>query len=886
MPFTLMRYAACRRVQNRLWEYAKGALPREETARIDDHVAGCQACASRLRAARKAAGLVATARDLAISDTIGSWAALRTRLEDGATPGAAASARTGRSIPRHWLWTGGLAAAAGVAALAALLIGIQSPRLHHGSSIGREFAAGRNSGAPQRFRRSGSPENYALRHEPLPSWLGPASNGAHGSVSRAMASPAPHGQSTSPARPVEPLPHPAAPEQDDLIALNAGTGSALYRWTAWAPDEVAALKQRIDDTLRKSGKGDDFVSVPFPQIASTDRRALQAAAEEYRQQKEIVDTRLSRDVTVAEKAVALSDLCRELSTRTGIDIGADRSVADEKVTIFCEDQPLREVMRQINRLFGFAWARSGEDGAYRYDLIQDLRGRLTEEEMRNHDLHEALLALDEAMQKRLQANNQQHDWRWAGEQAYAMLSPGDRAALVNGDTVMLTMDNANPDRRLSANDRVPLLRALDLYQTSMNGQRIVSGGHFKEGDKQIADVPDANPTIGLSVDRSEAGLLSLHVWYGATLSGPGAAPGSWNSSPSEALANGMSPAVAHPDNAGREHALRADPLFRRIISLHPDSSCPVYVRGARARPEERAGAGGLELEDHDGPHLFTWDVWEALHKETGVPIIADAYSHYFPMAAVTMDKVTLFDALYKAADAMDVWWKKDGSFIECRSTTFVWDKIKEVPNRYITRWEQDARRNGYLPVEDFLEMSTLSDTQLDSTIVGKAMEHCHGLRDWSIMGKGLTKTGIVPEQLRPYVRFAASLAPSERTQAMTEEGISAGTLRPAQQQALMKLAGRSLSPAEFAKVRFHFEYVPAGFYTWRPLVKHADYERAMRWPLVCEKTPEAALAAARKLYPSAEASQVAPSRGEFSAIVFYPDGTILEQGKLISFPIE
>jgi hypothetical protein len=39
----------------------------------------------------------------------------------------------------------------------------------------------------------------------------------------------------------------------------------------------------------------------------------------------------------------------------------------------------------------------GEDGAYRYRLTQPLRARLAEEELRNKDAHDALIALDEEL---------------------------------------------------------------------------------------------------------------------------------------------------------------------------------------------------------------------------------------------------------------------------------------------------------------------------------------------------------------------------------------------------------------------------------------------------------------------------------------------------------
>src|SRR5712692_8677715 len=116
-------------------------------------------------------------------------------------------------------------------------------------------------------------------------------------------------------------------------------------------------------------------------------------------EKEVVDNRLTQKVTCAFKGTALSDLCEMLKSDTGIPVTAGPSVADEKVTLFCEKLPLREVMRQLSRPFGYTWLRSGTPGQYRYELVQDLRSQLLEEELRNRDRNTALLLLEREIER-------------------------------------------------------------------------------------------------------------------------------------------------------------------------------------------------------------------------------------------------------------------------------------------------------------------------------------------------------------------------------------------------------------------------------------------------------------------------------------------------------
>src|SRR5205823_8642915 len=116
-------------------------------------------------------------------------------------------------------------------------------------------------------------------------------------------------------------------------------------------------------------------------------------------EKEVVDERLAQKVTLALKGMALSDVCEHLRTETGVRVAAGASVADEKVTLFCQKLSLREVMRQLSRPFGYTWLRSGTPGQYRYELVQDLRSQLLEEELRNRDHNQGLLALEKEIQR-------------------------------------------------------------------------------------------------------------------------------------------------------------------------------------------------------------------------------------------------------------------------------------------------------------------------------------------------------------------------------------------------------------------------------------------------------------------------------------------------------
>src|SRR5206468_785654 len=105
-----------------------------------------------------------------------------------------------------------------------------------------------------------------------------------------------------------------------------------------------------------------------------------------------------------------------------------------------------------------------------------------------------------------------------------------------------------------------------------------------------------------------------------------------------------------------------------------------------------------------------------------------------PISRVTVARQPLFEALCSVSDALGVRWRKEDDVLVCRSASYFWDKLKEVPNRYLQRWALSRDAAGGLPFGDFLEMACLTDSQLDSNAVAEGVEHWWGLREWAWLG--------------------------------------------------------------------------------------------------------------------------------------------------------
>ena len=99
---------------------------------------------------------------------------------------------------------------------------------------------------------------------------------------------------------------------------------------------------------------------------------------------------------------------------------------------------------------------------------------------------------------------------------------------------------------------------------------------------------------------------------------------------------------------------------------------------------------------------------------------------------------SLFDALNRIADTLRLRWTKDGEWLQFRSTSFYDDRLKEVPNRLLSRWSASRREHGALTLDDLIEIAQLSDVQLNAREMAKGALVLWGLEEWDLArGKSL-----------------------------------------------------------------------------------------------------------------------------------------------------
>jgi hypothetical protein len=217
---------------------------------------------------------------------------------------------------------------------------------------------------------------------------------------------------------------------------------------------------------------------------------------------------------------------------------------------------------------------------------------------------------------------------------------------------------------------------------------------------------------------------------------------------------------------------------------------------------------------------------------------------------------------------MRLHWNRDGGaragsagdtetrpWLQFRSASFYNDRLKEVPNRLLARWAAARREHGHLTLDDLIEISGLSDTQLDARDMAEGAKEIWGLEEWNL---------ACPRPLRPHLRWMAGFTPAERQKVQQPPGLAFTALTLPQQQQFMALALGDNSDAvdsleELQTAAVQIDYSLPDMFEWDAPEKPHHGPPAPLSP-VRGATREATLAAARRIDPEADLSQIRPSK--------------------------
>lgn len=492
------------------------------------------------------------------------------------------------------------------------------------------------------------------------------------------------------------------------------------------------------------------------------------------------EPKLKARLTVAEMNRPLSEVLPRIGARLGIRLAAGRTVADDKVSFFFKERPAGEILTLIARHLDFTWTRSRG----KLELVQDQGSRRREQALLRNELApiEAQLGLAARLMQRpglqLRPRLEELDKRLAEPG----LAPEERARLQAEKQITLDvmLSPAAVDaslavfRSLSPAQIDALLAGTEIRYSTATGtlpEAIAEKVHAStailetrygpiprlqaDATVRITDVEDQDQVPPPRADRH----LRLECRF-STVRGTRENPRYWGSRWSPTLP--AAPSSSDNEGAGDDK----DPDLAREVDLE--------LPGPVRQPLAIFGGSPL-LAAHLGavwPAQATMaDVGAAIHRATGMEVLADSFVSARLDPSLLRGKKPLIRILEKLGQELDYTWEKRGPALLLRNRRFYRDRSAEVPERVLKPFRQEVLREKTLTLDALANLAAgLSDAQVRSM--------------WHYWGWYLENTGILPTEYffphRQHLRFWASLAPMQKAHLRGGEPLPAAEMTAVQ----------------------------------------------------------------------------------------------------------
>lgn len=499
------------------------------------------------------------------------------------------------------------------------------------------------------------------------------------------------------------------------------------------------------------------------------------------------DPRLDQKVTYQVKLRTIADVADDLTKLTGVKFYAGHNDSDWRVredcmTIWAKDIPLSSLMASIGHVMKYSWSRHGQTPEWTYRIVEDekaiakVKRQVAEKEQRDaaerQDRWDRVIAVSKMSSEELEKikDDDPRLYLYAKSGALAPFvdflqhAPDVSQAYFSGQSMQMSISWLQPSARES------LLKAARA-DVLMESRIMNDEDYTNHVNSRLSQLDSSSTDLTLNI-------LSFGSSPYLQLSGKG-------------VSSGFS--FDRPDKESQK--LRQRVILKAyeqgipISTIYAQTGEQLHAVIMRERPRVAVWSDTQEPLIEHSPDAVPGKLTQIVNSKV-VPEMMSALADASGFAVVTDDldgpSELAFEKdtqVQKAVDDVSIRfrrnWNRCGQAIELWDLNWYDSRDARVSKVWLAALRRKFKENGTLDIDDLCDIASLTNTQFFKNI-----------RDDSV----LAPAGRTVEFRREYLRIYGALTPLQRSQILSEQGLSFASLTADQQASLLKLVSTQSVP--------------------------------------------------------------------------------------------
>lgn len=408
------------------------------------------------------------------------------------------------------------------------------------------------------------------------------------------------------------------------------------------------------------------------------------------------DKPLDALVTLDVKGESLTDLMKILENKTRVRLKASREVADQKVTIFVDDKPLRDIMLALADLFGYRWGWKEIEGRKVYTIWQDRKSRETLEDQWKKAVDKAWDDIDAQIAKEMQKalGGADKSDKTACVLLYKRFPSAVVDAFRNGMHICYSSLTDEEEWKLPEEIRRQILdKRKDLPNLGSKIESTTSISSGSVGTVTFGTGDNDESIVGIELCNS---INRRAVQINASIINSSHLAGSGMSIP--IISSRVSDFIPQPKESLPE--MTTDEMLGKKIS----------ITGADVAKESAIP----EIVGDSKIYANRSDLLAILHKKVGLQTIADHYSMWNNWKPITDASVLGVINSFKDDYYLGANMRWDGKLLLARTKDILGSDEAEIPDRILKPIQKVYQTQGWLGLDDMAQLNILNNEQISS----------------------------------------------------------------------------------------------------------------------------------------------------------------------------